>query len=778
MISAYLYRRCRSLNRHPLGALRFGLSLHRTRYQSSDRPPQKATRNDDLFLPLKPDNPFSGDAGLWPVSSESPAPDQTRADPATQRPVTSRKPLPPRNGTPAFFTPLLPSPRHNKHDLSGLDPMQRWSRDEPRTPSSPFRSDSNSGFREIMVNYATLVEPRFQDLENPSQDPYLVNEFYQELGFVFREQPMEYLHDRNYEPTDVVSWTWVVTAPTVSHSIRRYIALLDDLRKQNKPFPPKWIPLQILRVDYINATSFTALLSAFLQESNEHPLHVIKAEDSPLIAIEPDSPQARTREWHQNSPMVLAVRLIRHARNVAPASFDDIIRLVSMWLFDERQGQDFERLAFSCNRLLSLLSLPCYVKPFRSIGEQQKAQLSLLRGMMAYNPPIQLSREGYQALIKVQLVHEKTDQERAWAATKSEAWPPWRRAKTGIEDKVDYPGQESRAMKMLRRMLEAGYAHGPWEKAATVLAGRDMDKSPTIQTRRVLNLPRLAPAAADLFSPQEEIPDWSAGLWTSRITATRSIREAWACFMSYRQTVEDKKNELGPYQAMFEKLLARPQAEDLNSGIMAGDVKETFADPVSSRDLVYLEEDVPSAKEFYALMMSDGIQPAGRLLSLLVRNAKSLEEGIQYITNCRYDEMRKDVLLNAGKYPDSVIRDTISSTPSHFFAAFLDFLFRFATETSKRPYSLPQGQMEIQLSDQYGLKMMLVSQTTYLPAYNAALTGLYLQLNNRGSRSSLSKAMLRAIWNRAWTVVRRTKEQGLNLICSHFISTLRSRAVI
>ena len=455
--------------------------------------------------------------------------------------------------------------------------------------------------------------------------------------------------------------------------------------------------------------------------------------------------------WDYNSAMILAVRLLRHARLVAPDMFNDIIELACMMLFSIRDKiEGFGRLTYMCNRLLTLVSLPTSVKSRRSAREQQKAQLSLLRRMFAQKPQIPITREGYRALIKLQLIHEKTEEEKQWAGAKSESWPPWQKSKVGMEDKLQYPGKESRAMKMLRRMAEAGYAHQAWEKAAAVLAGWDTDKSPTIQSRAILDMPPMAAFVSLFDDVGDDSPYVTAQLWTARIVATRSVREAWACFAEYRQTVKDTDKRTEPYHAMFEKLLARPRQLETPDNVLPGDAKETWLDPTSDRDLVYLEKEVPSNEDFYARMLSDGVRPAGRLLTLLVRNAKTLNEGIQYLESSTYPELKKDVLLHSLKYPDSVIRDTISGIPNHFFAAFLGLLSRvydldIMTRTyvaySSNQWKSPTG--KLLKPEEYALDLLSASETTYVPAYNAILEGVYLRLEKRKQQTEQTRRSLR-----------------------------------
>ena len=405
---------------------------------------------------------------------------------------------------------------------------------------------------------------------------------------------LKYLNSRGYDAEDVVTWSWIVTSDHADKAIRRLIAVNEEKRSQGKAEVPRWVTLQLLRAQHINASAFTHLVSSLLESSASHPLLPDPAQ--PYLPVAHPCPEDyRNTSWDSDSATLLMVRLLRHARLVNPAAIEDIATLACRLVLPHRQHrpEGFERLCYACNRILSLTSLPAGVRPFHSVAHQQRAQLTLVKAMMQQNPEVPLNREGYRALIKVQLAHEKLDEEKVWVEAQGEGWPPWPKAKLGIEQGIEYPGKESRAMTVLRRMREAGYAHHTWEKVASVLAGWDTDRSPTIQTRHILRIARGAPLP-EAF-PHKPSSPLVAELWAARVIATRSVREAWACFTSYCKTVDKPSRRYEPYRAMFSKLIARQRTAQLgNKKVLPGDAKETFPDPSSPRDLVYIESQPPT----------------------------------------------------------------------------------------------------------------------------------------------------------------------------------------
>jgi hypothetical protein len=156
-----------------------------------------------------------------------------------------------------------------------------------------------------------------------------------------------------------------------------------------------------------------------------------------------------------------------------------------------------------------------------------------------------------------------------------------------------------------------------------------------------------------------------------------------------------------------------------------------------------------------------------------VENTPSLREGIGFLESSQYGELKKDVLLHAEKYPEPVIRDTLSSIPDHFFAAFVRLLCRSASNTDPegiefRPLSYLSTTKEMVSPKEYGFMLLFASRTLYLPAYNAALEGVESQLRNLRKLQNPSGRRMRSAWVTVRTTFLRMKELGIDAELSTF----------
>ena len=325
-----------------------------------------------------------------------------------------------------------------------------------------------------------------------------------------------------------------------------------------------------------------------------------------------------------------------------------------------------QRLCHIYNRILALLALPASTHPFRAVALQQRAQFRLLRKMNQFEPKLPVTREGFRALAKVQIAHKKTDMERRWARFKALSWPPWKENKLGLDAESGSAGSVSRAIDVLSRMGESGYNSLSWEKQARVLAGWDTDKSPTIQRRKLLGRPPLIRSIASLDGGLSADSDREHEIWAARISATRTVKEAWACFCSFEKQCANNGLEvshqtpgcLAPWHAMFERLLYATR-DIPGDHVDPGDGKETYPEPTSPPDFLYVPTEPPSVGELYNNMITKGLKPAGRLLADLIDHAPTISQGLKYISQGMLTEIKKDVLLNAEKYHPAYIRRTL-----------------------------------------------------------------------------------------------------------------------
>ncbi|KAJ5736312.1 uncharacterized protein N7483_001437 [Penicillium malachiteum] len=516
------------------------------------------------------------------------------------------------------------------------------------------------------------------------------------IGDVFGACNYRHLEERGYCIDDVVAWAWVLTSQDNYQAASRLFALESDHETRTKhasgPHVPPFLVLLLLKEQYLDAHVLRLLLI--------HSLHLMSGEALPPIhqltqsletnqvsAIEGSSP--KQPKVDVTTCMLLTKRLILHARQVWPEALPVIARAVARFLtvpsanesrksgLGQIKDRSFRTQSF--NLCLSLLSAPAKVHPFRSAFLQQQAQFELLRAMAAHKPVFPVTREGYRSVVAVQLAHKKTTAERQSAELKAPSWPPWKEERLGMDSHRGNEGLQSRAMNVLSQMKEAGYSPRVWEEISAILAGWDTDGSPTVQTRA------LAPPQRAL-SLQSCNDHNNHGVWVARIRATRTVREAWACFLSYQDHGLPAKAEI--YAAMAEKLIYRQKTASSNfdrvSLTLPGDGREVYPEPASARDIIYVRTEPPLLEDFLNEMISRGIRPSGRFLALLLLSAPDLRTGLFYLQSSNLSEDQIKALCTVWRHPSEYQEKQVKALealPDKLFGSFITFLCKHSPLT-------------------------------------------------------------------------------------------------
>ncbi|KAJ5950786.1 uncharacterized protein N7479_009199 [Penicillium vulpinum] len=504
------------------------------------------------------------------------------------------------------------------------------------------------------------------------------------LQTVFRNTSHNYLSSRGYDAADVTAWAWIMKSQDPHEAMVRLFSIETERAKSGATSPniPPFIPLYILRQQNLDAHTFRLLLIHSLHLMSGHTFPITQ---TPIKVAEHDlelSPEDFRPQIDSGTCMILVVRLIRHARRVWPQSLLTIARAFARFLSVPR-ADNTERSVLATqhddrvktvkfNDCLWLLSIPSNIAPYRSTYIQQQAQFELLRAMATHKPVLPVTRKGYRAVVAVQLAHKKTFEERQSAELKAPSWPPWKEEKLGIDSQRGNEGMFSRAMQVLSQMKDAGYSHRLWEDISSILAGWDTDHSPTVQTRAMMRRPQALPDGHGSKSNHHE-------MWVARIRATRTVREAWACFLSYQDHGLPPKGAI--YAAMAEKLIYRRNAIerefDQMSHALPGDGREVHPEPASARDIIYVATEPPTVDEFLDQMCAQGLRPSGRFLSLLLQSAPSLRSGLHYLqcsglTNSQI-EVLSVVRSESHKYHSLDLKD-FHELPDLVFASFIKFL--------------------------------------------------------------------------------------------------------
>lgn len=597
----------------------------------------------------------------------------------------------------AKYPPLAPNDyllnalRNIGHNLDNVEPQDSVvDRSKSRQkPIPPFvargRRPTRLCLQMILAEYMQFVEPLMARVSELGAGQSAPTEWRldNELAEVFCSEHLEYLEARGYSAADVATWAWILRSNTTYEAMLRVFAL-EELGKRHGPDAPgipHFIPLFFLRTkDTIEAKAFRLILTYSLHLIRGRPLPTLYHFASGGLDTELDQEalfKHTKTSIDPNMCVALVDSLLHHGRQVWPQSQLEVARAFAFYLTrppDEvADAQKDQFKAEKANKFLKTLSLPSNESPFASASIQQQAQFEILKAMAGQRPVLPITREGYRGIITVQLAHKKTALERQSTELKAPSWPPWKEDKLGIDSQRDGEELKSRAMQVVNQMKHAGYLHSSWEEVASILAGWDTDKSPTIQTRG-----RIHRASPDPFGK----PDYVA-IWIARVRATRTVREAWACFLSYQDLGHPPHRAI--YKAMAEKLIFREKAvkEDFDqiSSALPGDGLEVFPEPSSARDVIYVNTNPPTLDEFLKQMLSQGIRPGERFLALLLRSARTFNEGLDYIscsdlTNCQI----KALCAVQGGQPANDIPDRkiLDEVPDPIFSAFIKFLCKFS----------------------------------------------------------------------------------------------------
>ena len=569
----------------------------------------------------------------------------------------------------------------------------------------------------------------------------------------FDDESLTLLEKRGFDVEDVISWAWILTAQSSEQAALRLLAITNKTSSITNSRIPTFVFLFLLRRQTITASALRLLIiHAWDRIENRHNPDwagdftkglSMSSTVTSTAGSHIKEPAGNTMDYpimDEVTIAVMLVRLFRHAKRQWPAGYTSIAAILTKCIGPSDRNyqatpmnhKTLSRLTFVYNKMLSFLALPTTAHPFLSISHQERAQFNILRRMNEFEPALSINREGFRAVARVQLGHHKTIQERRWARLKSKSWPPWKEEKLGTDAQMSVDMGKSRAAEALSTLKDSGYAHGDWEDAAMILAGWDTDRSPTIQTRTIL---------APVPSPRLVLTKGSGSLastailvWEARVRATRTINEAWACFLSYKG--EDLPSTPNVYLAMLQKIAFEEKRQKANAALMdrsggavsnsetqspllPGDGPETA--PVSSnpRDQIYVRTSPPNFRDFYTSMIADGIIPTGRLLSFLLDHAETLGDGFEYLRASTLSPNIIQMLLGHD-HPDPSV---LSAVPQPVFSSFIGLLTRSsvlsaALRRTTGTHNLPKPPLW------HATQLMLIVKPKRHVTWNSLLTAL------------------------------------------------------
>lgn len=538
--------------------------------------------------------------------------------------------------------------RPNKMDLSYCNPImletrKRYPTQRQKENASAFRAtQESSGSRQITKYLLEHDVYTHVSAEHGLPDNLAISLLHRIASFELHRGPIDL--------EEAFSCSWILSADPVT-SIKRLVALTRHRQHMHLPPPPQWVIMQVLRSSSLDAQSLTD-----------------------LIVLVKDRNTSWT--WSEDQPMLLTIRLLRHARRSATPCFDAIVDLFLLLVRHRRSTPSaVKKMTHWCNRLLSLIAIPTSHSPFRSMYAQQVGQLALVRYMQESEPQLPLMREGYRAIAKLQLMHEKTPQEKEWAGAKAQTWPPWQdqNRMASAAGPSHYPGKRTRVSRVLERMQETGYAPGNYDLAIRILTGWDTDDSPTTQVRRTA-------ASISIPQPWEPGPSldtivYSPLIWSARVEATRTLREAWMCFSSYQAAASKNPPSEKVYHALFRKLFARTVSYS-PEGPWPGDGIEVYPDPELARDRVYIPEEIPSIRDLFTRMIAQDLRPSTRLLSDLLKHESHLLQGLHYVSYAAIEEEKRQILASPWNHSYSHVAQVLMALPSNLVQSYVGFLAR------------------------------------------------------------------------------------------------------
>lgn len=563
--------------------------------------------------------------------------------------------------------------------------------------------------KDLLVQYLRHVHPIIEyqaraqhwTVENSQLDDNLLN--------IFDKKTMKWLQRKNWDVRNFMNWTWILTADTSERAATRLTTITHgELVQPDDGAPvPQSIFLFLLRRSDISSRALQPILVhawEMMRQSERlmeiSPFGKDQKHTAAFNTIVYD-PRGHVRGMGESIFMIMIIRLLRTARRVWPAACENIVALICRYLdginFEKRSSpsaalddSETARLTYKYNTILKLLALPSDRHPFLSAIFQQRAQFSILRRMNRFEPPLIVDKRGYQAVVSMQLMHKKTVKEREWAHMKAKSWPPWKEEKLGIDARIGVEDGISRAKEALSRAREAGYGPDEWDAAAEVLAGWDTDGSPTIQTRTYLQRPSRKHDTARKNSG--EIREDNELVWTARVRATRTLDEAWSCFLAYRDQTEVLSRSV--YHEMLQRIIhdaqrrSRSRTSDVldvfgNNQPMPGDGKEVRPSPESPKEATYVRTPPPDLDEFVGMMSKDKIKLSGRLLATVLSYAPSFGKGIGYLEASALSHLEVSTLLNPYRAGNPEQHPALKRIPLYLLGAWVGFLAKFAPSLPK-----------------------------------------------------------------------------------------------
>jgi hypothetical protein len=469
------------------------------------------------------------------------------------------------------------------------------------------------------------------------------------------------LRAQGYDLEDLEAWANIVTLPD---SLEAVMALDRRISEKGVAAVPFFLLSYILRRPSIRPQALRMLVRISWDMLEYRSTEVT----TPISA---------------DGVFLVFVRLVRHARQVWPAALESLTAMLLRFLprpateKRHRYPTQINPLTYQLNKAMNLLALPTSVEPYKSSAVQLASVIRILRFMTEHDPPLEINREGYRAVVLVQLAQPKSAHDQLWAQLKALSWPPWKEDRTAMDAEITrHTHGTSKAAEALQRMREAGFAPLAFEQIAGIYAGWDGDGTPTIQTR----IPAVKTSLpVEIEGGKGEV---SAAMWAARIDTTRTVQEAWACYEVYEKQTSSPNQAV--CLAIFKKLYqeeqrkigkdSRARTSHLThlTKLLPGDTEEISPLPPSTHLHTYTTRPPPTVHGYYRELRRQGIVLEVDCLAFIVENATTTRNGMQYLddSQSRYKNIQNLLLLEDDA--------DLTGLPDRLIAAFIALLSRFS----------------------------------------------------------------------------------------------------
>ena len=529
----------------------------------------------------------------------------------------------------------------DKRSLSFSDPVTR--KYPSRSIVSPIQR--NLSPKDLVIRYLREVLPLIDSaplsLERDESDE-LDASSQKKLLDVFGGINGKWLKARGWDETHVMTWAWLLLGESAERSaFRLHHTICRESQDALATKVPQFVILLLAKRTSMTARGLQSLLGSVhtYMDSLQYRTPKLLAHGRVRSSFIPH-PKDDQIGMYEFMFMMLVVRLVRTARAVLPAALIEIAGMFCQYM----NGRNFHQnpkctpeghllyrraeTTYLYNTVLKLIAVPIGLRPVEAAMYQRQAQRILLERMNRFEPPLVIDRKGIRAITATQLLKPKTEEEQKWAELKSSSWPPWKEDKLGIDADIGPEYGISQAKETLHYSKAAGYASGQWEDTASILSGWDVDNSPTIQTR--VYQPDVTRAFA------EDDSDKTLSILTvARMNATRTLNEAWAAFLLWKDQRLSKVGSTRVYHAMLRKLHQASQSQARPHDIWAGNGEDVATLPGDELEIhpepheqkaIYVQRLPPSFLDFLREMVEDGVKFNDDMLCLLMQNAKTSDE--------------------------------------------------------------------------------------------------------------------------------------------------------